>query len=71
MQGFRDAREILLDAAVYLETEWFAQVRPFDDTPEAVQRAILLLRQAAIKDTEVRAQVKELTAKTSEQEITP
>lgn len=68
-QGFRDAREILLDAAVELETDWFTDVKPFRDTPEAVQRAILLLKRAAKRDSEVRAQVKELTAKPRDQEV--
>ena len=67
-QGFRDAREILLDAAVNLETDWFTAVKPFGDTPEAVQRAILLLKRAAKRDSEVRAKVKELTARPREQE---
>jgi hypothetical protein len=60
-QGYRESRELFLDAARDFDRRWDVYVRPFSDSPEACVNSAELYRQLVIKDSELRAKLKELT----------
>jgi hypothetical protein len=60
-QGYRESRELFLDAAREFDRRWDAFVRPFTDSAEACVNASELYRQLVVKDSELRAKLKELT----------
>lgn len=60
-QAYRESRELFLDAARDFDRRWDFFVRPFTDNAEACVNASELYRQLIVRDTELRAKLKELT----------
>lgn len=60
-QGYRQTRELFLDAARDYDRRWDVYVRPFTDNPEACVNAAELYRQLVAKDSELRTKMSELT----------
>jgi len=60
-EGYRQSRELFLDAARDYDHRWDVYVRPLSDNAEACVNAAELYRQLVAKDSELRAKFKELT----------
>lgn len=67
-QGFREVRELFLNAARKYEMLWLVNVRPFGFTPPACVNASIAYKRIVNMDIEVRSQAKELIERVSEKE---
>jgi hypothetical protein len=62
-QGYRESRELFLDAAQEFDRVWTIAVNALGDTPQAYLNAIELYRRIVAADRDLRSTFKELSAK--------
>lgn len=67
-QGFREARELFLDAHRDYEMMWQTQVLPFGSRSSACVNAGILYERIVARDRQLRARVKELTKQSGQRD---